>query len=114
MLPDNAEVAQSVKQGTLTEGAIGYRSFDVVAGSKAMASIRLADNSYPPFGAMVFNQRKQQVGIVDDGGSAYLTGLNPGEKLSVNWDGKSQCEAILPASLSDKQDLIMNLLLPCK
>lgn len=113
-LPDNAEVAQSVKQGTLTEGAIGYRTFDVVAGSKAMAIIRLADNSYPPFGATVMNPRKQQVGIVNDGGNAYLSGLNPGEKLSVNWDGKTQCEVILPASLSDKQDLMANLLLPCK
>jgi len=112
-LPDNAEVAQSVKQGTLTEGAIGYRTFDVVAGSKAMAIIRLADNSYPPFGATVMNPRKQQVGIVNDGGNAYLSGLNPGEKLSVNWDGKTQCEVILPASLSDKQDLMANLLLPC-
>lgn len=112
-LPDNAEVAQSVKQGTLTEGAIGYRTFDVVAGSKAMAIIRLADNSYPPFGATVMNSRKQQVGIVNDGGNAYLSGLNPGEKLSVNWDSKTQCEVILPASLSDKQDLMANLLLPC-
>ncbi|ATM75321.1 PapC/FimD family outer membrane usher protein [Serratia fonticola] len=113
-LPDNAEVAQSVKQGTLTEGAIGYRAFDVVAGSKAMANIRLADNSYPPFGATVFNQRKQQVGIVNDSGNAYLSGLNPGEKLLVNWDSKTQCEVILPASLSGQQDLMANLLLPCK
>jgi len=113
-LPNNAEVAQSVKQGTLTEGAIGYRAFDVVAGTKAMALIRLSDSSYPPFGATVFNSRKQQVGILNDDGDVYLSGLNPGEKLSVNWDGKIQCEVILPASLSDKQDLIMNLLLPCK
>ncbi|WP_447887508.1 outer membrane usher protein [Serratia fonticola] len=113
-LPDNAEVAQSVKQGTLTEGAIGYRAFDVVAGSKAMASIRLADNSYPPFGATVFNQRKQQVGVVNDSGNTYLSGLNPGEALLVNWDSKTQCEIILPASLSDQQDLMTNMLLPCK
>lgn len=113
-LPDNAEVTQSIKQGTLTEGAIGYRAFNVVAGIKAMATIRLADNSYPPFGATVMNQRKQQVGIVNDGGQAYLSGLNPGEALSVNWDTKTQCEVILPASFSDQQDSIPNLLLPCK
>lgn len=113
-LPENAEVAKSVKQGTLTEGAIGYRAFDVVAGSKAMTIIRLADNSYPPFGATVLNPRKQPVGIVNDGGSAYLSGLNPGEKLSVNWDNKTQCELILPASLSEQQDLMASLLLPCK
>ena len=79
-----------------------------------MAIIRLADNSYPPFGATIFNQRKQQVGIVNDNGNAYLSGLNPGETLSVTWENKTQCEIILPASLSDKQGLIANLLLPCK
>ncbi|VTR52018.1 Outer membrane usher protein papC precursor [Serratia fonticola] len=41
---------KSVVQATLTEGAIGYRRFDVIAGEKAMAVIRLADGTMPPFG----------------------------------------------------------------
>ncbi len=53
LLPSNAEVTHSVKQGTLTEGAIGYRQFDVIAGSSAMANIRLSDNNAPPFGAII-------------------------------------------------------------
>ncbi|NCG54974.1 outer membrane usher protein [Serratia fonticola] len=112
-LPDEAEVAQSVKQGTLTEGAIGYRQFDVVAGSSAMAILRLADNSTPPFGATVLNARHQQTGIVGDDGSVYLTGLNPGETLSVRWDEQTQCQVKLPATLPNRNDPVARWLLPC-
>ncbi len=31
----------------------------------------------------LLNTRKQQVGIISDEGSVYLSGLNPKEKLSV-------------------------------
>ena len=33
-LPENAEARRSVQQLTLTEGAIGYRQFDVLSGQK--------------------------------------------------------------------------------
>lgn len=107
-LPENAEVTSSMVRVTLTEGAIGYRHFSVLAGQKAMAVIRLADGSVPPFGAQVFNTRQQEVGLVADGGSVYLSGLQSGQQMSVHWDGKSQCT--LP-----KLDaaLLANLLLPC-
>lgn len=112
-LPDEAQVAQSVKQGTLTEGAIGYRQFDVVAGHSAMALLRLSDNSTPPFGAMAFNARGQQVGMVGDDGNAYLTGLNPNDVLQVRWDDRVQCEVTLPAMLPEGDALLSNWLLPC-
>lgn len=47
-LPGNVEATQSVTQLTLTEGAIGYRSLEVIAGEKAMAVLRLQDGSSPP------------------------------------------------------------------
>ncbi|MBJ2078379.1 outer membrane usher protein [Serratia ureilytica] len=111
-LGDNAEATQSVVQATLTEGAIGYRQFDVIAGQKAMAVIKLADGSEPPFGATVMNARKQETGLVNDGGSVYLSGINPGETMTVHWDGRAQCEVRMPTPLPD--DMLMNtLLLPC-
>lgn len=112
-LPEDAQVAQSVKQGTMTEGAIGYRQFDVVAGSSSMALLRLANNSTPPFGATIFNARGQQVGMVGDEGSAYLTGLKPQEVLQVRWDDKVQCEITLPNTLPEESVLLANWLLPC-
>nr|WP_320204845.1 outer membrane usher protein [Cronobacter dublinensis] len=69
-LPDNAEASASVVQATLTEGAIGYRKFNVISGFKAMAIIRLADGTFPPFGASVRNAENQEVGIVNDEGQA--------------------------------------------
>ncbi|MBU9828522.1 outer membrane usher protein [Rahnella sp. FC061912-K] len=111
-LPDNAEVTRSVVQATLTEGAIGYRKFEVIAGEKAMAVIRLADGSTPPFGASVLNKKKQDVGIVNDGGNVYLSGINAGEAMTVHWGGIAQCELVLPDKLSNSSET--DLLLPCR
>nr|WP_049242261.1 outer membrane usher protein [Serratia marcescens] len=111
-LGDNAEATTSVVQATLTEGAIGYRQFDVIAGAKAMAVIKLADGSEPPFGATVLNGRKQETGIVNDGGSVYLSGIQPGEAMTVRWNGEAQCEVRMPSPLP--AEMLMNtLLLPC-
>lgn len=111
-LPDNAEATSSVVQATLTEGAIGYRRFALIAGEKAMAVIRLADGSTPPFGATVLNAKKQEVGIVNDGGNVYLSGINPNETMWVHWAGRAQCEMTLPARLP--QSGSTDLLLPCR
>lgn len=110
-LPENAEVSQSVTQATLTEGAIGYRHFDVIAGEKAMAVVRLADGSVPPFGATVRNDKGQEVGIINDNGEVYLSGINAGEGMRVSWGGTEQCSITLPQTLSSGQ--MANLLLPC-
>ncbi|HAT4999468.1 TPA: outer membrane usher protein [Serratia marcescens] len=112
-LGDNAEATKSVVQATLTEGAIGYRQFDVIAGAKAMAVIRLADGSEPPFGATVLNARKQETGIVNDGGGVYLSGINAGDTMTVHWGGVAQCEVRMPSPLP--AEMLMNtLLLPCQ
>lgn len=111
-LPENAEATRSVVQATLTEGAIGYRRFEVIAGEKAMAEIRLADGSTPPFGATVQNHRKQDVGIVNDDGNVYLSGINPNEEMTVRWNGRAQCALTLPAQIP--QGDAANLLLPCR
>lgn len=112
-LGDNAEATQSVVQATLTEGAIGYRQFDVIAGEKAMAVIKLADGSEPPFGATVTNARQQETGIVNDSGSVYLSGIQPGATMTVHWNGSAQCEVQMPTPLP--ADRLMNiLLLPCR
>lgn len=112
LLGDKAEANTSVVQATLTEGAIGYRKFEVIAGEKAMAVIKLADGSEPPFGATVLNARKQETGLVNDGGSVYLSGITAGEAMTVHWDGGAQCEVRMPTPLP--ADMLMNtLLLPC-
>lgn len=112
-LPENAEASSSVVQATLTTGAIGYRKFNVVSGLKAMAVIRLADGTFPPFGATVRNKENQEVGIVNDEGQTYLSGLKPGAKMNVSWNGEAQCAVTIPEKLTGLSQN-GNLLLPCQ
>lgn len=98
-LPNNVEATQSVTQLTLTEGAIGYRSLDVIAGEKAMAVLRLEDGNPPPFGAQVKNMKQQDTGIVNDDGHVYLSGIQAGGQMAVSWGGAEQCILTLPVVL---------------
>ena len=98
-LGDNVDATSSVTQATLTEGAIGYRKFDVISGTKAMAFITLLHGPTPPFGATVHNNRGQETGIVSDAGSVYLSGIKANEVMSVRWDGKDQCNVKLPETM---------------
>lgn len=109
-LDEKADVTRSITQATLTEGAIAYRQFDVIAGGKAMAFIRRADGSFPPFGASVVNDKNQETGVVNDEGSVWLSGIQPDGKMTVKWDGKARCVVHLPAVLPEVLD---NLLLTC-
>ncbi|WP_193138584.1 outer membrane usher protein [Klebsiella aerogenes] len=111
-LPMNVDATRSVVQGTLTQGAIGYRKFGVIAGLKAMAVIKLADGSTPPFGAVVTNSHQAQTGLVNEDGSVWLTGINPGDRMSVRWDGAVQCQLTLPEPLP--ANYTISLLLPCQ
>lgn len=110
-LADNMETVQSVQQATLTQGAIGYRQFEVITGMKAMVAIRQSDGSFPPFGAQVKDSRGREVGVVNDDGSAWLSGLQPDTHLQVFWNGLAQCELHLPTQLN--RNSMKNLLLPC-
>nr|ELR5114621.1 outer membrane usher protein [Providencia stuartii] len=109
-LPDNVDAQQSVVQATLTEGAVGYRHFAVVSGAKAMTVLRLPDGSFPPFGAQVQNGKGQNTGIVGDAGSAYISGINPQEAMTVTWGDGKACEVHFPATLGSLQEA---MLLPC-
>ncbi|MFA3777558.1 outer membrane usher protein [Yersinia sp. 1652 StPb PI] len=111
-LADDVEARGTIAQVTLTEGAIGYRRFNVISGEKAMAMIRMADGTSPPFGATVLNENQQETGIVNDDGSTYLSGIKAGETMSVHWNGKAQCSITLPQALSPA--ILANLLLPCQ
>ncbi|EAX7734115.1 PapC/FimD family outer membrane usher protein [Salmonella enterica] len=109
-LPDNMEATRSVVESVLTEGAIGYREFEVLKGDRLFAVLRLADNSHPPFGAGVTNAKGRELGMVADSGLAWLSGVSPGETLRVGWDGKTQCVVDIPKKLDPSQQL----LLPCR
>ncbi|MEW5561993.1 fimbria/pilus outer membrane usher protein [Enterobacter asburiae] len=109
-LADDVEATRAVVQGTLTEGAIGYRNFEVVKGEKMFAALRTVDGVAPPFGAIVLNKAGREVSVVNDDGSVYLTGVQRNETLDVAWGGRKQCRIEVPANYQS----LSQLLLPCK
>lgn len=109
-LADDVEATRAVVQGTLTEGAIGYRSFGVVQGAKMFAVLRTVEGTAPPFGAIVTNDSGREVSVVNDDGSVYLTGVRKEEKLNVVWGGRKQCQIKVPGNYQS----LSQLLLPCE
>lgn len=92
-LPDNVEIQDGVVQLAVSDGAIAYRSLNGISGEKAIATITLADGTYPPFGAAVFrkNGDEKEIAIVAGDGLTYLTGLNTNSAYVVRWNG-SECQ----------------------
>lgn len=109
-LPSEMEATTTVVQGTLTEGAIGHRKFDVASGAKIMGHVTLNNGRYPPFAALIKNKKGRDVAMITNSGHAYITGVSPNETLSVIWDGKTQCHITLPTALH----YLETLLLPCR
>ena len=77
-----------------------------------MIELRLPDGSAPPFGATVKNENQQNTGIVNDGGSVYLSGIQPGETMTVSWGGRERCTLVMPETLP-VDGLVTTLSLVC-
>ncbi|WP_368883129.1 outer membrane usher protein [Proteus mirabilis] len=107
-IPDDSEMINSVVQATLTEGAIGYRKFEVISGKKMMITVQLKDGSYPPFGSQLLNSKGISTGIINDDGQVYITGINENEHMTIHWGNDDQCTIIFPADISilEKNKLI--------
>lgn len=105
-LPDDIDAQQSVVQATLTEGAVGYRKFSVLAGKKAMVVLRLVDGNLLPFGAQVSNSKGQNTGIVGDAGTAYIGGIRENEVMTVNWDGEKTCQITFNQQVKEVDGLL--------
>lgn len=109
-LADDVDAQQSVVQATLTEGAVGYRTFSVISGKKAMTTIVLPNGDFPPLGAQVLNDRKQSVGIVGDLGATYISGIHSSEKMMVLWGRNDSCRITFPKNVDKITDTFS---LPC-
>lgn len=99
-IPDFAEVKAPVSIATYTEGAIGYQKFDVLSGARALVNVRTQDNSVPPLGTPVIDERNYEAGIVNDDGTVWLSGMRAGEKMKLTW-GDRDCVISLPSPLPE-------------
>ena len=100
-LSDDIDAMNAIKQGTLTEGAIGYNAFEIAQGFKLLASVRLPNGSYPPFGATVVNDAGRVLSVVDEDGLVYLAGVKPDESFELSWGGARQCKIAAPHEVTD-------------
>ena len=107
-LSDDVEARGAVVESALTDGAIGYRKFEVLKGQRLFVVLRMKNGKVPPFGASVRNQKGIELGIVSDEGVAWLSGIQSGERLAVIWNG-NRCEADVPGIIEP----LSQLLLPC-
>lgn len=97
-------VGSSVRSVTLTEGAIGYQSFDMLKGAKRMVQLKQANGKYIPLAAAVYDSRQHHLGMVADEGIVYLVGLQQGDVLNVRW-GTERCELTLPTQLPSMDEI---------
>ena len=97
-------IGSPVRSASLTEGAIGYQKFEMLSGGKRMVQLKQPSGKYVPMAATVYNHKQQQVGMVADDGMVYLTGLQQGESLQVDW-GSGRCELALPTPLPAMDDI---------
>ncbi|HEC2037753.1 TPA: fimbria/pilus outer membrane usher protein [Klebsiella oxytoca] len=111
-LGDDMEVSHPLTELTMTEGAIGYRKIDVLQGRKLMAVMKYADGSSPSFGAVVW-RGTHQTGVVDDAGSVWLAGVEPGAVMEVRENETPVCRVTIPERLP-AEETGLPLLLTCR
>ncbi|PTT55698.1 PapC/FimD family outer membrane usher protein [Aeromonas sp. HMWF014] len=97
-------VGSSVRSVTLTEGAIGYQSFDMLSGAKRMVQLKRANGKYVPLAAAVYDSKQNKVGMVADEGIVYLVGLQQGDVLNVRW-GTERCDLTFPTPLPSMEEI---------
>lgn len=100
---------KSMSVGTLTEGAIGYRKFEVSEGKTLVAIVKLDEGQSPPFGAEYRNENGTLVAMQNDDEVVYLTGVKENEHVSVLWGSTSRCKVVIPAQFNENN----KVLLPC-
>lgn len=111
-LPENVEMEKSIFQSTLTEGAIGYKSLPVNKGYRVMATITLANGSSPGFGSQVIDSdSRRELGIIGNGGQAYLSGIRDNSTATVDLGNGQICTLHFPPLT---ETALTSLLLPCK
>lgn len=109
-LPDDIETSGSpITEAALTEGAIGYRRFNIIQGAKISAVIAFKDGTHPPFGATIYDDIGNELGLVSDGGVAWISGVKPLASMNVKWGNNNSCTIELPKDIKTQ-----SMLLPCK
>ena len=90
-LGPDVDVDESVVNVVPTRGAVVRATFKARTGFRALITL-LYQNSPVPFGAMVKLNGSDAMSIVGSDGEVYMSGLNDGDSITVQWGAKT-CRA---------------------
>lgn len=112
------DVPIASKQVVPTEKSVVKVTFDTFKGVSLLIHARMGDNEYPAIGAGVYNQDGRNSGTVGLNGDTYVSGVKPGEKLTIKWgqNASQQCVLPIPDSVGNQQTAIgyQELTLQCQ
>ena len=104
--PDNAEVLQTDTRVVPTKGAVVSARFATHIGKKVLFKLKRTDGRKIPFGAVVSlytGTGKKSVGIVNESGEVYMTGMPAKGQLNISWNSHGKCTATY--ELPDKRNI---------
>nr|WP_249206408.1 fimbria/pilus outer membrane usher protein [Burkholderia multivorans] len=91
-LPLEVQVSNPIQRMVLTDGAIGLVQFSAARGSNLYLTLTDAAGKPLPFGASVQDAANgKELGIVGEGGAAYLTQVQPKSSLVVRAGERTLC-----------------------
>ncbi|MBU9679091.1 fimbria/pilus outer membrane usher protein [Burkholderia multivorans] len=91
-LPLEVQVSNPIQRMVLTDGAIGFVQFSAARGSNLYLTLTDAAGKPLPFGASVQDAANgKELGIVGEGGAAYLTQVQPKSSLVVRAGERTLC-----------------------
>ncbi|HEF4732965.1 fimbria/pilus outer membrane usher protein [Burkholderia multivorans] len=91
-LPLEVQVSNPIQRMVLTDGAIGFVQFSAARGSNLYLTLTDAAGKPLPFGASVQDAANgKELGIVGEGGAAYLTQVQPKSSMVVRAGERTLC-----------------------
>lgn len=104
----NVELKSNSQRVVPYSGAVVKIKFDTVSGHSALLNAILPDGEALPFGSTVYDQQHNSVGIVGQGGMAYVRVASKKGTVTVRWgkENKDQCSIDYDFSTAAEEELI--------
>ncbi|MCJ1886104.1 fimbrial biogenesis outer membrane usher protein [Pseudomonas sp. LA21] len=91
-LSDDVELKSTTQDVVPRSGSVMLVKFESVTGHALLVQSRQADGSPLPFGASVYNEKGQEVGVVGQGGKIFARVESDHGKLSVALSAEQRCQ----------------------
>lgn len=99
----DVELQVSSQQVAPRAGAVVMLKYPTVSGRTAIIHALQADRQRLPFGASVFNQQGQEIGVVGQASKIFARGLESKGSLIVKWEDEASSTCVLPYELPERQ-----------